>query len=564
MISIKNFIKNYPYGIAFCIILFFFIFTHLLGVHSPYHQDEYKWVYYSHPEIIPPGTVPHPPLTEFIYTTFGPILGDNNFRFISFFFGMLNLFLIFYLTKIIFNKKVAIVSALLFTISFYSLLASLMIDVDGAVMPFFFLLMLIGYYKLKSVNFSWKEISWQAITLLLLGAIGGFLVKVVFAIPIAVLALDFAIQKNIFSDKRKILKLGMYVVLGAGALVLILILSKFIFPFFNLEYSLKYWGRFADFNDRGWFQTFIQFAKAILYTSPLLILPLVFINKNIFDKIRPLLLFLIAQIIFYLFVFDFSTGALDRYFQFMVIPLCITSAAILYNLFQENFKIKKSYLVIISIVSILIFLLQFLPHYVPSLYPKSEWVTRFISLKWNFLYPFSGGSGPLGFYVSFLFMAMSWIFSIGSIILAFWKPQYKKVALVFLVTIGIIYNGVFIEEYLFGRINGYAPTLLYGAVDFIKNNPSIDKVTVYNDNGGYNVQSIGKYKRRLYTAPYFSGQLEYLNGNKGYYLVLDVPRLDPNSFYIPYFNTCRLLYQKVDNKISASVYDCKGVPDIKK
>ena len=561
--QIKTFFAKHEW-VIFVLLLLSFLLIRLPAVYSPYHQDEYKWVYYSHPEIIPPGTVPHPPLTEFIYTTLGPILGDNNFRFIPLFFGVLNLFLMFYLSKIIFDKKTALISAFLFIVSFYSLLASLMVDVDGAVMPFFLLLMFIGYYKLKLVDFRWKEASWQAITLLLFGAVCGFLVKVVFAIPIAVLALDFALEKNTFADKRKILKLILYSALGAVCLVLILILSKFIFPSFNLAYSLKYWEHFANFGSRGWFQTFIQFVKAILYSSPLLLLPLSFIDKDIFKKTRPILLFLITEVIFYLFVFDFSTGALDRYFQFIIIPLCIVSGVVWSGLQAGIFRIKKSHLVIISAISIFIFFIQFLPHYVPSLYPKSEWLNRFISLKWNFLYPFSGGSGPLGFYISFLFMALSWLVATGGIFMAFWKSQYKKLILVFLMTIGIIYNGIFIEEYLFGSINGYAPRLLHSAVEYIKNNPSISKIIVYNDNGGYDIQSIGKYQRRLYTAPYFSGQLEYLNQNKGYYFVLDVPRLDPNSFYMPYFNSCKSIYRKVDKKISATVYDCRKAPDIKK
>ena len=83
------------------ILLVLFVGLHLPALHFPYHQDEYKWVFYSHPEITPPGTVPHPPLTEFISTKIGPVLGDLNFRFIPFFFGILNFFLIFYLAKVI-------------------------------------------------------------------------------------------------------------------------------------------------------------------------------------------------------------------------------------------------------------------------------------------------------------------------------------------------------------------------------------------------------------------------------------------------------------------------------
>jgi hypothetical protein len=112
------------------IVALFFVFFHLSGVHLPYHQDEYKWKLYSHPEIIPPGTVPHPPLTEFIYTKIGPLVGDENFRFIPFSFGLINLILLYFLVKYLYGEKTAVISSIIFTFSFYSLLASLMVDVD--------------------------------------------------------------------------------------------------------------------------------------------------------------------------------------------------------------------------------------------------------------------------------------------------------------------------------------------------------------------------------------------------------------------------------------------------
>ena len=108
MTKIRTFLGMYSYHFIIGIVFLFFIFTHISGIDSPYHQDEYKWVFYSHPELTPPGTVPHPPLTEFIYTRLGPIVGDFNFRLIPFFFGILNFFLLFYLTKTIFNKKTAL------------------------------------------------------------------------------------------------------------------------------------------------------------------------------------------------------------------------------------------------------------------------------------------------------------------------------------------------------------------------------------------------------------------------------------------------------------------------
>ncbi len=566
----------------FGLIFLFFMFTHISGIHSPYHQDEYKWVLYSHPEIIAPGAVPHPPLTEFIYTKVGPLVGDLNFRFIPFFFGILNFFLLFYLSKCLFGpfdklraSKIALWIVFLFSISFYSLLASLMVDVDGAIMPMFFLIMSIAYFKLKRTNFSPYGGSpegrqmWVWWALLLIGAIGGFMIKVSTVLPMAAIFLDFLIERKVFSDWKKVSKYFLYACGGAVVLALTLVLAHFIFPFFNLSYALKYWEHFwnsSSFLNRGWFQTFIQFFKSILYTSPLLILPAFFADKEIFRKTRVFYIFICLGLIFYLFAFDFSIGALDRYFQFIVVPLCIISGAVFSRAFEGLLgKVKKVHIIGLILAIVLLFIVQFFPHVVPSLHPKSEWLNRILSFKWNFLYPFTGGSGPLGFYVSFLFISLSWILSITTTLLSTWRKNLQVMCLVFIFSIGLVYNSVFIEEYLFGFINGSAPKVLAGAVEFIKNDSSIKSVTVYNDNGGYDIQSIGKYHKRLYTDPKFGTEAKIANLNqyKEFYLEVNVPRIDPTSFYRRYLDSCKIVYHNTDKSISAKVYDCRWAPDLK-
>ena len=553
-------INKKEYILLSALVVLFIIF-HLWGVSIPYHQDEYKWVYYSHPELVPAGTVPHPPLTEFIYTKIGPIVGDSNFRFIPFAFGFVNLFLLFYLAKIIFDKKTAFWTAFLFVISFYSLLATLMVDVDGAVMPFFFLILSIGYFKCKELG--WKN--WKWIILLFIGAVGGFLIKVSTVLPLVAIALDFAIEKKVFSDKKRLLEYSLSILGVILFLILVLLGAKYIFPFFNLKYALGYWEHFwtgSSFLNRGWFQTFIQFAKSILYSSPLLLAPVFFMDKDIFKKTRAFFLFIFLGLFFYLFAFDFSLGALDRYLQFLVIPLCLISGAIFAKYFA---KPEKKSILIAIIISLGIFLLQFVKHFTPPLYPKTEWIHRLVSLKWNFLYPFSGGSGPLAFYISFAFMALIWITCIFFALIFLKKREFKKELLFCILILGLLYNAVFIEEYLFGKINGSARTLVHDVALFIKNNKDIKKVTVYNDNGGFNVQQTGKYRKRLYIDPKFdiNEKMATLNQYKEHYLVIDIPHIDPNTIYARYFNSCQVIFEKISGSISSKIYDCTKAPNIK-
>ena len=203
-------------------------------------------------------------------------------------------------------------------------------------------------------------------------------------------------------------------------------------------------------------------------------------------------------------------------------------------------------------------------YFVPSLYPKSLWISRVLSLEWNFLYPFSGGSGPLTFYVSFAFIALSWMVAIFFVALFVLRENFKKEFWILFMISGLVYNLVFVEEYTLGKINGFAPALVRNAAAFIATNPDIQKVVVYNDNGGREVQATGKYEKRLYTADYFDQKekAKTINNFSGHYLVVDAPRIDPNSIYEKYFAGCVPVYRRTDQYISATVYDCRNAPKI--
>jgi hypothetical protein len=351
--------------------------------------------------------------------------------------------------------------------------------------------------------------------------------------------------------------LGSVVILG-----LLVYLSRFLFPYFSIDKSITYWKTFgsASFLDRGWFQTFIQFGKSVLYASPLLVVPALFIDKDIWAKTRPLFLFVFIGLTFYLVMFDFSIGALDRYFQYLIVPFCIVSAAVFTKHFGasvQNEEQKKSNIFIPIIASAVIFFLQFVPHYIPPLHPKALWLSKMLSLKWNFLFPFTGGSGPLPFYVSFLFISCVWAICLLIFIYSIRRPNFKKQALVYVFVLGIVYNAVFIEEYLFGLINGSAQKLVNDSVAYIVQNKDIKEVMVYNDNGGFEMHESGKYSRRIYAAPQFVDTYKPIfDKYSGHILFIDIPRLSDDSMYKQYFDSCKIIYNESSKQISSKIYDC--------
>lgn len=563
MTSVKQWFVTHQYWIILSLLFISFLGLRLPGIDIPYHQDEYKWPLYANPEVFAPGSVPHPPLTELIYRVGGGAIGYNNFRMIPLGFSVLNLILLAYAAYLLFGKKGSLWVTSFFTFSFYGVLASLTVDVDGAVMVFFFLSALVCYLHIKSKEYVLSKRTVWWIAGFALSVILGFLIKLSFIIPIGVFATDFFIEKKYFAHKKKMLLALFYGVGGLIGLAGVIYLSQFIFPFFRLEWSMGYWDTFVRFAHRGWFQTGIQFAKALIYLSPFLVLVPLLSTKELFIKNRIFWLFIGYGLVFYLFLFDFSIGALDRYFAFLVVPLCFIVGSIYTKFFDTEVKqsqvgVSKQDMLFAGVLSTFVFAFQFMYHNVPPQHPKSEWVDAVLSFKWNFLFPFTGGSGPTGFYVSFLFIGLLWIVGIICVLFALKKYQFKKVILSVLLVVGLVYNGVFIQEYLFGKINGSPYGLFEKAKKVIVESPEIQSVVVYNDIGGYAIRETGKYARRMYATPQFSDEYkQYFSTFSGHVLYINIPRIGEDTMYMNYLKTCTQVYTDVDKQITSVIYDCR-------
>jgi hypothetical protein len=236
------------------------------------------------------------------------------------------------------------------------------------------------------------------------------------------------------------------------------------------------------------------------------------------------------------------------------VPLCLITGTVISRFKIEDIEFKNYILPII--IAVTIFFLQFFNHFAPSLYPKTDWIERIYGLRWNFLFPFSGGSGPTGFYISFAFMGLIWVCAL--IFAAYGlSKQAKGQALAAILILGLMYNAVFIEEYLFGRINGSVNKLFALTKAEIKSNLEIKKVVVYNDIGGYEIQKLGKYERRLYAAPQFEDTYRGFFGDfSGHVLYIDIPKIYEKSVYFDYMSKCKNILKQSDQYITAKILDC--------
>ncbi|HEY4507137.1 MAG TPA: glycosyltransferase family 39 protein [Candidatus Paceibacterota bacterium] len=552
-----NFFKKQKI-ILLCLFLLF-LALRLPGLHLPYHQDERKAVvgYSSWSS----GT-PHPPLTRAIFALDASIFGRDNFRAMPMVFGVANLVLIFYFMRKRFGEKAAVWSTVFFSVSFYSVLGSLMTEMDGQVLPFFFLLSLISYFNWKDAEVTKKRIIWGLVFLLAITL--GFLTKLNYIIAVGAFIIDFLIDKKTGPVNRKLMfkylgaALGLIVLLGV-----ILLNAKFFFKSYDLTMTINHVKDFIKLSGRAYLQIAIQVAKAVMYASPLLLVPLFWLSRSDWKRFRVLWIFLLLGGVFYLVVFDFSRSALDKYLAYIIVPLSIISGTLMSGIFGEKDSrslTRLGELVFFGlVVAFIISVLQFIPHFAPALYPKEEWIGRIIKLRWNFVFPFTGGSGPLGFYVSWLFIATTWAVSILLVIVSLFRRGLMRLVACVILLVGLAYSVVFSEEYLFGKINGNPNALLKNAVNFIEREDRIHKVISYNDIGAYELTNIGKYERRLYAAPKFErAYTEILKNFNGHYLVIDIPHLSPSSPYFEHFLTCDVIYEDYSVKISAKIYDCQN------
>ena len=366
-----NFLRKKEF-IWIIVLVSVFIVLRLPAIHRPYHQDEYKWPMYAYNIEFKPGDVPHPPLTEYIYRMTGKIFNENDFRFTPLIFSVLNLILLYIFVRRRYGFSTAVWVSIFFIFSFYGVLASLMVDTDGAVLPFFFLVSLIFYdLAYKAIDKKrWFFAGVMAIFMML-----GFMVKLSSILGSIAIFLDFLIVERNKITKKHFFYLGISVVSFVGLALILLIVSKYIFPGFDLSRNVSYWDTFArGLSSRNFFQTSIQFIKSLLYLSPFLVslgLISLFPYRKDFSLFH---IFIAISLIFYLIIFDFSIGALDRYLALMIIPLCIISGVIISEKIKSVKVIYTSYIFIGVTFLSFATCLQFLDQNVPSLSPMTEWL----------------------------------------------------------------------------------------------------------------------------------------------------------------------------------------------
>jgi 4-amino-4-deoxy-L-arabinose transferase-like glycosyltransferase len=542
--------------IAVLVLLAVFIVIRLPGLSLPYHQDEAKIgeIVRSHMVGALSG---HPPLTELLYLSAGGMVGSDHLRLIPLFFGVVSAMLLYAIVRRRAGIEAAAASLALYAICMYGVFASLMVDTDGAVLPTLFLAAVYAYDRFREAASRRSSYAWLAV--LALALVIGFLTKLSFVLVLGALILDYLFEvRNRLT--RALLIRASFATLACGGIGLVAVASAHLFiPSFDVSQTVIHALSYVRFEGRGYLQILIQAVKAIFYLSPLLLVPLVLISKDALIKNRVFVVYLALGAFFYFVLFDFSQGALDKYLMYTIVPLAAIVGTILSQALRgiTARSLGAGALLGLGSAGILVGL-NFLSPQVLPLYPKTEWISAIAAGNWNILFPFTGGDGPIGVYVSFLLLAAGFIISGIFVLGARFMPRTRHTFLVALMVTGIAFNAVFIEEFLFGRINGSAPDALRASLAFIAAS-DVKGVISHGEAGAYELRGIGKFTGRFYAVPgYEEGHRALFAGHTGQYLVVDVPLLNEQSFYRKFFNTCTPVFATSSGVIQAHVYDCAG------
>jgi hypothetical protein len=546
--------KSFRLPVALLILLLLFLVVRLPGLSIAYHQDEYKAAITASESLAEASLgLLHPPLLALLLRLDAILFGGDAMRVLPLLFGVASAVLFYLVLRRRIGETAARWSLALYAISFYGIWASLMVDVDGAILPFFFLLSLYAYDQFLESPGKWRFI-------LLIGALLlGLMTKLSFVLVIGVFILDYFWHNRRTLTKKHVLR-GALALFGFGVLAaLALLVLGFLNPAFRFDGMIEHALYYIQSESRSWLQIFVQGLKAVYYLSPLLLAPLVLLSREHVMRLRPFLIYLGIGALFYFVVFDFSHGALDKYLMFSILPCAALSGIALTDALRSaNAQMIRTGVVAGVVLAALIGSTVFLSPSAMPLYPKTAWFASILSGNLNVLTPFTGGSGPAGFYISFLFIVLSFAVTGALALLALFSKRLRITAVVALVVVGVSYNAVFLEEFSFGKLHGNANEALAAMLPFVE---TVPPVITYNDYGAYELTKMGKYAGRFYGVPQFEEShvtrfAEHIEGGEGHFLVIGFPPLY-EGFYTEFFGKCATVASTTTGVIESRIYLCQ-------
>jgi len=553
-------------GIFGLFVLFLFVRMPLLNF--IYHQDEHKWARIVNPAFGLQGESVHPPFTEITFHYFGELFGYDHLRWLILLFAAACFWMIFKIAREQYNKQAAWWSLLLFAIIPYSVIASIQIDIDGAILPFWILLTFWSLTRLDWRSLKTSKAARWWLVLLGIGILGGLLTKLSFVLifPGALMYLWRCYQPKVnykLFEKVLVWFTGIIIIFSA-----ILVIFHLIYPELSPIRFLQYTTHFSALNflSRDYAQMAYLVTKSILLLSPLLLLLLIHCGQT-WRRHEFWWWYISFGLLFYLVIFDFSNRTIDRYMMFLILPLVFIGGERLARFWEQTRltfgpRVLASSLLVGGLFWLIIGSWLILSYNkILPLVPKSAYVAQLKNLDFSFVLPFSSGSGPLGFYMSAKFIVVFWCLAILLTVVWYWSraARWQVIVKMLFLSSAVVYCLWFNLELATGLAYGSPDKVARAVLATAVNDDSIDKVITYNDAGTYELDSAGKYQARFYTQPIFAeGTRGKMKQWQGDYVVIDFPEINKQSVFWQYLQSCGTVFQSVDKRVNGYIFNCHG------
>lgn len=438
MILMKNDVKF----VFLVVIVLVSIILRLPGLPLVPVDDEAAWVIAMDKEVLDYGAIPHPPFSVLVYSLFVNVLGHDYcyLRFTALVFGILTIIVAYCLAKEIYGAGVARVSAVMMAISFYSILASLQIDMDGSILSFLTVSTLYAYFiYLKSNRRRWLVASSVFFGLSLLTKYSAVLIVLIVFVYM------------LLSKRDKLASVLPFVVIG-GAMALLFPVVSYVSGNWGIFTNTLSWGsENVAGHDMGILKSSVKHVYRIVqYGTPLLLLfPLISFARR--RKKEENLLYAWVAVYFLFYTFVVSGGNISRYFMIIIPPLVILSARAFLILFDQ--LRMRDLLSIVGVALVLFGVICLQNGGAQTIEPFTLDRQNFNVISQNADIWYYSTSGPLFRVSSFSFIFVLVGSALLVVLCSFAKGHERKLWIVF-VALSLAFNMFLVEEFLF---HGYSP-----------------------------------------------------------------------------------------------------------
>jgi len=454
------------FKIALAIIFILALSLRLYGLNTIIFMEETTWAWLSggnfeklgldYPTAWGDSIWPHPPAAPLLYKVSANLFGLQTMalRLVPLIFGMLSIFMVYKICKKYYNIKTALLATGLMALSYWHILASLQIDVDGGILTFLFLLFI---YSFLEFDIS-KSKKWLAFT----GVVFGLSLLVKYSsVLIFIVAILFCLTKKKF-DFENVKNLSLIFIIGVALFS--------IFPLLSLSNPETFSATTSHASGYGSIHPSIRpIIYLLVFGTPLYIGLTIISMKNINKKNVIFLLWIFFILIMYtLFLGPYNAeGPFARYLMVIIPPLCILGGD-----FLSRIKFDKKDIYLLSILFVISFLSIFLINIMNARYLDhniQKYIEEAANLRWDYNFPIMANSEP-GFWINFNSLAAVSIISITIIVILLLLKNTNtrpfKILLIIFIAITLAFNIFFVQEFLFHTTHPDITKVTYEMVDY--------------------------------------------------------------------------------------------------